>query len=101
MCSMNNDELIKQIKGFFEKELNSKNQELSTFSNEVTQLAYQKFIQSAQDMIQSEEDPIILSEILKNLLDVSKMIDEKGLQRQQVLLKLFEQLNKYEQSRYY
>lgn len=98
---MNNEELIKQIKQFFEKEALSKNKELKQFSDDVVNLAYQKLSANIQDMIQNEEDPMVLAEILQNFLNVTKMVDERGLQKQQLLIKLFEQLNKYEQSRYY
>ena len=43
----------------------------------------------------------VIAELLKSFLETTDMIEKKGLQRQQVLIKLFEQLNKYEQSRYY
>lgn len=94
-------DLIKQIKQFFEEEAINKENIVQQFSNDVVALAYQKMSASVTDMIQNEEDPLVIAEILKNFLEVTKMIDEKGLQRQQVLLKLFEQLTKYEQSRYY
>lgn len=94
-------DLIKQIKQFFEDEAINKENVVQQFSNDVVALAYQKMSASVTDMIQNEEDPLVIAEILKNFLEVTKMIDEKGLQRQQVLLKLFEQLTKYEQSRYY
>ena len=94
-------DLIKQIKQFFEEEAINKENVVQQFSNDVVALAYQKMSASVTDMIQNEEDPLVIAEILKNFLEVTKMIDEKGLQRQQVLLKLFEQLTKYEQSRYF
>lgn len=98
---MSNEDLIKQIKSFFEEENLKKNNVINKFSDDVIQLAYQKLSAGMQDMLVNEEDPMIISELLQNFLDVTKKIDEKGLQRQQVLIKLFEQLNKYEQSRYY
>lgn len=94
-------ELIKQIKEFFEEETINKENITKQFSNDVIALAYQKMSANVQDMIQNEEDPLVIAEVLKNYLEVTKMVDENGLQRQQVLLKLFEQLTKYEQSRYY
>mgnify|MGYP006935832769 CR=1 FL=1 len=94
-------ELIKQIKEFFEEEAINKENITKQFSNDVIALAYQKMSANVQDMIQNEEDPLVIAEVLKNYLEVTKMVDENGLQRQQVLLKLFEQLTKYEQSRYY
>lgn len=98
---MSNEDLIKQIKSFFEEENLKKNNVINQFSDDVIQLAYQKLSAGMQDMLVNEEDPMVISELLQNFLDVTKKIDEKGLQRQQVLIKLFEQLNKYEQSRYY
>lgn len=98
---MSNDELIKQIKKFFEDEAIRRDNPVNKFSDDVINLAYQKISANLQDIIQNEEDPAVLAELLKSFLDVSQMIDNKGLQRQQTLLKLFEQLNKYEQSRYY
>lgn len=98
---MSNEDLIKQIKSFFEEENLKKNNVINQFSDDVIQLAYQKLSAGIQDMLVNEEDPMVISELLQNFLDVTKKIDEKGLQRQQILIKLFEQLNKYEQSRYY
>lgn len=98
---MSNEDLIKQIKTFFEKEALNKNNIVNQFSGDVINLAYQKLSANIQDMIQNEEDPLVIAEMLKNFLEVTKMVDEKGLQKQQLLIKLFEQLNKYEQSRYY
>lgn len=98
---MSNEDLIKQIRTFFEKEALNKNNIVNQFSGDVINLAYQKLSANIQDMIQNEEDPLVIAEMLKNFLEVTKMIDEKGLQKQQLLVKLFEQLNKYEQSRYY
>ena len=97
----NNEDLVKQIKQFFEQEALNKESPVNKFSKDVIDLAYQKLSANVSDMIQNEEDPMVISEILQNFLNVSKMIDEKGLQRQQMLIKLFEQLNKYEQSRYF
>lgn len=96
-----NEDLVKQIKQFFEQEVLNKESPVNKFSKDVIDLAYQKLSANVSDMIQNEEDPMVISEILQNFLNVSKMIDEKGLQRQQMLIKLFEQLNKYEQSRYF
>lgn len=97
----NNEDLVKQIKQFFEQEALNKESPVNKFSTDVINLAYQKLSANVTNMIQNEEDPMVISEILQNFLSVSKMIDEKGLQRQQMLIKLFEQLNKYEQSRYF
>lgn len=96
-----NEELIKQIKQFFETEALKENDTVKLFSKDVISTAYQKLSANIQDAIQNEEDPVVISEILQSFLNVTKMVDEQGLQKQQLLLKLFEQLNKYEQSRYY
>lgn len=98
---MENTELINKIKEFFDKEVVEKHNALNQFSNDVVDLAYQKMIAGLQDMLQAEEDPMVISEILANFLNVTKMVDERGLSKQQLLLKYFEQLSKYEQSRYY
>ena len=98
---MSNEELIKQIRQFFETEALNKDNPVNIFSDDVISYAYQKLSANMKDVIQSEEDPAVLAELLKSFLDVTKMVDEKGLQKQQLLIKLFEQLNKYEQSRYY
>lgn len=98
---MSNEDLIKQIKDFFEKEALDKNNITTKFSNDVIDLAYQKLSASVEDMIQNETDPVVISEILQSFLNVTKLINEKDLPKQQMLIKLFEQLNKYEQSRYY
>lgn len=95
------NDIVKQIKEFFETEALNKESAVNTFSNDVINLAYQKLSANIQDAIQNEEDPFVIAEMLKNFLEVTKMVDEKGLQRKQMLIKLFEQLNKYEQSRYF
>lgn len=98
---MNNEEMMKQIRDFFEKEALRKNDAVSQFSDNVINLAYQKLSAGVEDILQNEEDPMVIAELLKSFLETTDMIEKKGLQRQQVLIKLFEQLNKYEQSRYY
>lgn len=98
---MNNDQLIKQIKSFFEKENQEENKDLKQFSNDVVDAAYKKISENIITLIENEEDPLLIAEMLKSYLEVTKMVDERGLQKQQFLLKLFEQLTKYEQSRYY
>lgn len=98
---MNNEEMMKQIRDFFEKEALRKNDVVSQFSDNVINLAYQKLSAGVEDILQNEEDPMVIAELLKSFLETTDMIEKKGLQRQQVLIKLFEQLNKYEQSRYY
>lgn len=95
-----NNELIKQIKAFFEEET-KRDKQVDEFSNDVINLAYQKLSTNIQELIQEEEDPIVLSELLKSFLDVTNMVKDKNTSKQQIMLKFFEQLNKYEQSRYY
>lgn len=97
---MDTQSLIKKVKEFFEQE-NNKDTTLDTFSDEVIKTAYQKLQTNFQETIQVEDDPMVITELLKNYLEVTKMINEKDLPKQQYLLKLFEQLNKYEQSRYF
>ena len=98
---MNTSDIINKIKEYFNEEDLKKQDIVKQFSNDVVTTAYQKISQNLIDQIQDEEDPVILIELLSRYLELSKMVDERGLARQQVLLKLFEQLNKYEQSRYY
>lgn len=98
---MDTTELIKKVKDILEKEAIKENDAVNTFSNDVITFAYQKLSNNIQDIMQTEEDPMVISEMLKSYLETTKLINEKDLQKQQVLLKLFEQLNKYEQSRYY
>lgn len=98
---MNNEEMMKQIRDFFEKEALRKNDAVSQFSDSVINLAYQKLSAGVEEILQNEEDPMVIAELLKSFLETTDMIEKKGLQKQQVLIKLFEQLNKYEQSRYY
>lgn len=97
----NISDIIKDIKDYFENEIVRKNDATKAFSEDVINLALQKLSANVTDMIQSEEDPVVIAEIVKNYLTITKMIDERDLPRQQMLIKLFEQLNKYEQSRYY
>lgn len=98
---MNNDQLIKQIKSFFEKENQEENKDLKHFSDDVVNIAFKKMSENVTTLIENEEDPLLIAEMLKSYLEITKMVDERGLQKQQFLLKLFEQLTKYEQSRYY
>lgn len=94
------DQLIRQIKKFFEEETVRKNDPLKLFSDDVITLACQKVSDNFRSAIENEEDPMVIAEMLKNYLEIDEMVSERGLSRQQVLIKLFEQLNKYEQSRY-
>lgn len=95
------DNLVKQIKKYFEEEALNKQNITKQFSNDVIDLAYQKLSESMRDLLDNEEDPAVLLELLRSYVDVTSLVENKDLQRQQMLLKLFEQLNKYEQSRYY
>lgn len=99
--STTNIELINKIKKFFEEEAVNKNDITTQFSNDVVNLAYQKITANLTDIIQNEEDPMVISELLQNFLQVTKLVEERGLSRQQMLLKMFEQLTKYEQSKYF
>ena len=101
MNNMETPDIINKIKEYFNEENIKKQNIVKQFSDDVVTVAYQKISESLTDQIQQEDDPLILIELLGRYLEISKMIDERGLARQQVLLKLFEQLNKYEQSRYY
>lgn len=96
----NKEDIIVRLKQYLEDEIVNKNSIVDQFSNDVINLAYQKLSANMQDIITEEEDPAVISELLKSFLETTKMIDEKGLQKKQLLVKLFEQLNKYEQSRY-
>lgn len=101
MNNMETSDIVNKIKEYFNEENIKKQNIVKQFSDDVVTVAYQKISESLTDQIQQEDDPLILIELLGRYLEISKMIDERGLARQQVLLKLFEQLNKYEQSRYY
>lgn len=104
MMAMNNMEtpdIINKIKEYFNEENIKKQNIVKQFSDDVITMAYQKISENLTDQIQQEDDPLVLIELLGRYLEIGKLIDERGLARQQVLLKLFEQLNKYEQSRYY
>lgn len=90
-----NTALIDKIKKYFEEEQQNREDITTQFSDEVIKLAYQKMTAGLTDIFQEEEDPMVIGEMLNNYLNVTKMIDERGLARQQFLLKLFEQLNKY------
>lgn len=98
---MDNIEVLERIKKFFDDEMVSKSNPLDKFSEDVINLAYQKLSANITDLIQNEEDPMVISEILQNFLNVTKMVDERGLSKKQLLLKYFEQISKYEQSKYY
>lgn len=97
---MSNEELIKQVKQYLE-ESTQKNSIVTQFSEDVISLAYEKLSLGVQELISNEEDPMVISEILQNFLNTTKMIEDKRIPEQQTMLKWFEQLNKYEQSRYY
>lgn len=94
-------ELIKKIKQYFEEELVKQNDATTQFSNDVVNLAYQKISANLQDIIQNEDDPMVLSELLQNFLQVTKMVEERNLPKQQIMLKFYEQLTKYEQNKYF
>ena len=96
-----NENLIKDIKLYFEKALDKQNNMNNIFSDDVVMLAYNKISENIQDVISSEEDPLVLTEILKNYLELTKIINDKDIQKQQVMLKFFDQLVKYDQSRYF
>lgn len=99
--SVTNAELIKQVKQILNSTLVEQNSATALFSNDVINLAYQKISANLKDIIQQEEDPMVLSELLQNFLQITKLIEERDLPKQQLLLKFYEQLAKYEQSRYY
>lgn len=99
--STTNAELIKKIKDFFDNEIAEQDDAVTSFSNDVIDLAYQKISANLQNIIQAENDPMVLSELLQNFLQVTKLVDERNLPKQQIMLKFFEQLTKYEQSRYH
>ena len=63
---MSNEELVKKIKDFFEAETINKNDAVAQFSNDVINQAYQKIQANIQDVIQNEEDPVVLSEVLQS-----------------------------------
>lgn len=95
------DSLVKQIKQFFEEEMSRKKTPSAQFSDEVVQLAQQKMTEGFKNLLEEETDPMVLAEVLKGYLETDKLISERGIARETLLLKLFEQMNKYEQSRYY
>lgn len=92
---------IKQIREYFEAEELNKTDDLANFSNDVITMAYQKLCQSLEDILQQEEDPMVINELLSSFLNTEKMVSERGMSKKQLLLKLMDQLTKYEQSRYY
>ena len=98
---MDNQELLNKIKEFFEQESLRKTDIVNQFSEDVIKIAYQKLSVNLTDIIQNEEDPMVISELLQNFLNVTKMVNEKDLSKQQIMLKFFEQLSKYEQNRYF
>lgn len=98
---MDNQELLNKIKEFFEQESLRKTDIVNQFSEDVIKTAYQKLSVNLTDIIQNEEDPMVISELLQNFLNVTKMVNEKDLSKQQIMLKFFEQLSKYEQNRYF
>lgn len=98
---MDNQELLNKIKEFFEQESLRKTDIVNQFSEDVIKTAYQKLSANLTDIIQDEEDPMVISELLQNFLNVTKMVNEKDLSKQQIMLKFFEQLSKYEQNRYF
>ena len=97
---MTNKEFLEEIKKYFEKEFKDDQNIVDKFSNIVIDSAYEKLSNNLSNMIKNEEDPIIISELLQKYLDVSKAINEKDLSKKQIAIKMFEQLLKYEQSKY-
>lgn len=100
---MNNDiqTTIQNIRKFFEVEVINKNDNLTKFSEDVITTAYQKLCQSLEDVVQNEDDPMVINELLSSFLNTEKMINDRNINKNQLLLKLLDQLTKYEQSRYY
>lgn len=101
---MNNNDIqttIQNIRKFFEVEVIDKNDNLTKFSEDVITIAYQKLCQSLEDVIQNEDDPMVINELLSSFLNTEKMINDRNINKNQLLLKLLDQLTKYEQSRYY
>lgn len=101
---MNNNDIqttIQNIRKFFEVEVIDKNDNLTKFSEDVITTAYQKLCQSLEDVIQNEDDPMVINELLSSFLNTEKMINDRNINKNQLLLKLLDQLTKYEQSRYY
>lgn len=96
-----NSDLIKEIKQYFAEEALKKNDPVAQFSNDVVNLAYQKISANLTDMIQAEEDPLVLADLLTNYMNITKMIEERDTTKQQILLRFFESLTKFEQNRYY
>lgn len=101
---MNNNDIqttIQNIRKFFEIEVINKDDNLTKFSEDVITTAYQKLCQSLEDVIQNEDDPMVINELLSSFLNTEKMINDRNVNKNQLLLKLLDQLTKYEQSRYY
>ena len=101
---MNNNDIqttIQNIRKFFEVEVIDKNDNLTKFSEDVITTAYQKLCQNLEDVIQNEDDPMVINELLSSFLNTEKMINDRNINKNQLLLKLLDQLTKYEQSRYY
>lgn len=101
---MNNNDIqttIQNIRKFFEVEVINKNDNLTKFSEDVITTAYQKLCQSLEDVVQNEDDPMVINELLSSFLNTEKMINDRNINKNQLLLKLLDQLTKYEQSRYY
>lgn len=101
---MNNNDIqttIQNIRKFFEIEVINKDDNLTKFSEDVITTAYQKLCQSLEDVIQNEDDPMVINELLSSFLNTEKMINDRNINKNQLLLKLLDQLTKYEQSRYY
>lgn len=98
--SSSNEEVIKKIKKQLDSFITKENDPVSLFSDDVINVAYQRLSANLTDMIQLEDDPMVINELLQGFLTTTKMIEEKDLSKQQLLLKMFDQLTKYEQSRY-
>lgn len=95
------DDIIKDIKQFFAKDMEKSADMHSEFSDEVIKFAYNKLADSVKSIVEDEEDPLIIAAALEEYLKITKLINDKDVNRNNTLLRLFEQLNKYEQAKFY
>ena len=79
---MNNNDIqttIQNIRKFFEIEVINKDDNLTKFSEDVITTAYQKLCQSLEDVIQNEDDPMVINELLSSFLNTEKMINDRNI----------------------
>lgn len=93
--------LIKEVQTTLVQSAVKDSQATKEFSDDLIDYAFDKLTRNIKSMIEEEEDPLVINEVLKGYVELTTSINDRDVRRQQQILKLHEQLVKYEQSRYW